>query len=228
MKSSTSRYVTSLGDEGEFESGSHGRVLKNLLGIVSKREMDRVENEALERTDNYYSRHITTETVFTVELIHEMHFHFLGTIYAWAGRERTVDMSKDGFPFPPAIFLKTALSDFEQNHLRRLTPLRPAPIADIAKIIAEVHAEFLIIHPFRDGNGRIARLLAKLMALQASEAPPYYGFSGKGSKVQNRRYLKAVFEGYKENYQPLTDFFAEALKRGREMWFAGVTRRTGR
>ena len=29
--------------EAQFEPGSHGRVLKNLLGIKSKREMDQVE-----------------------------------------------------------------------------------------------------------------------------------------------------------------------------------------
>ena len=42
-----SRYKTALGEEGEFESGSRGRVLKNLLAIKSKREMDRVEDDAL-------------------------------------------------------------------------------------------------------------------------------------------------------------------------------------
>jgi cell filamentation protein len=33
--------------------------------------------------------------------------------------------------------------------------------------IARVHAELLFIHPFREGNGRTARLLANLMAAKA-------------------------------------------------------------
>ena len=37
------RYAIKGLDEAEFEPGSGGRVLKNLLGIKSKREMDRVE-----------------------------------------------------------------------------------------------------------------------------------------------------------------------------------------
>ncbi len=31
----------------------------------------------------------------------------------------------------------------------------------------EVHEELVLIHPFREGNGRVARLLSTLMAFQA-------------------------------------------------------------
>ena len=31
--------------------------------------------------------------------------------------------------------------------------------------------ELILIHPFREGNGRIARLLADLMAMQADKKP---------------------------------------------------------
>ncbi len=39
----TGRYDVSKLPEAQFEPGSHGRVLRNLLGIKRKREMDRVE-----------------------------------------------------------------------------------------------------------------------------------------------------------------------------------------
>ena len=35
---------------------------------------------------------------------------------------------------------------------------------ELIKDIAKVHAELLFIHPFREGNGRTARILANLMA----------------------------------------------------------------
>jgi len=38
-----SRYDTSALEEVQFQPGSRERVLKNLLGIKSKRQMDRVE-----------------------------------------------------------------------------------------------------------------------------------------------------------------------------------------
>ena len=38
--------------------------------------------------------------------------------------------------------------------------------------VAKVHAELLFIHPFREGNGRTARLLASLMAAKAGYKLP--------------------------------------------------------
>ncbi len=223
-----SRYKTALGEEGEFEPGSRDRVLKNLLGITSKREMNRVEDEALFKAEKHFERAVTSEAVITVDLILEIHRQFLGGIYSWGGKLREVNISKGSYPFPPSKHLRNALEHFEQETLRRLTPLHPEPTQNIPEAIAEVHAEFLAIHPFREGNGRVARVIARLMALQASKPPPYYGFTGKGSKTQNKRYLSAVFEGYKQNYRALTDFFADALERGAKRWDKDLMRKTGR
>ncbi len=44
----TGRYAAA-GPEAEFEPGSRGRVLRNLVGIRSVREMERRETEALFR-----------------------------------------------------------------------------------------------------------------------------------------------------------------------------------
>jgi cell filamentation protein len=39
--------------------------------------------------------------------------------------------------------------------------------ARLVRALAWTHAEFILIHPFREGNGRLARLLNTMMALQA-------------------------------------------------------------
>lgn len=44
------RYDISTLIEDQYEPGSHGRVLKNLLGITSKREMSRMETRELFNT----------------------------------------------------------------------------------------------------------------------------------------------------------------------------------
>jgi hypothetical protein len=46
MASRSRRYTTPQGAEAEFEPGSQGRVLRNLCGIIRKREMDKAEYEA--------------------------------------------------------------------------------------------------------------------------------------------------------------------------------------
>jgi len=54
------------------------------------------------------------------------------------------------------------MHEFERAALKQLPDLyedRDALIRDVA----HVHGELLFIHPFREGNGRMARLLADMM-----------------------------------------------------------------
>jgi cell filamentation protein len=66
--------------------------------------------------------------------------------------------------------------ELEKGPLHQYTPCRVTAMDEIVRAIAIVHTELLLIHPFRDGNGRTARLLAILMALQAGLPP--LNFSG--------------------------------------------------
>ena len=145
-----------------------------------------------------------------------MHRDWLGKIYPWAGEFRSVELQKGGFRWPPANRVTANMTTFENDCLHRNTPCRPGTLEAAATRIAEVHAELLLIHPFREGNGRVARWLADLMSLQAGFPVPSYRLSGRDSKTRQERYLNAVKAGYLQNYEPLRSFFVEALTRGRE------------
>ena len=126
---------------------------------------------------------------------------------------RTVEMSKGGFQWPPALRVSSNMEVLEKGLLNDYTPCRLAPLLEVAQQIAEVHAELLLIHPFRDGNGRLARWLAGLMAQQAGYPSPMMRFSGRNSLVERERYLNAVQQGYLQNYDALTDFFRKTIER---------------
>ena len=53
------------------------------------------------------------------------------------------------------------MSLLEADALKRCTPCRFQNTDEIAHALAEVHLELVLIHPFRDGNGRIARATAQ-------------------------------------------------------------------
>ncbi len=57
--------------------------------------------------------------------------------------------------------------EFEDGPLKRHTPCRSGSIEHLATALAEVHVELVLIHPFREGNGRVARIVSVLMGLQA-------------------------------------------------------------
>jgi len=196
--------------EAQFEPGSQGRVLKNLLGIKSKREMDQVEAEeqfrALEESIRIYDQ----DHRFTAADVRRIHKIWLGPIYVWAGQYRRVNLSKGDFPFAAANQISKLMVEFEEGPLREYTPCRFTLIGEIARAIAVVHAELLLIHPFREGNGRAARLLAILMALQAGLPPLDFG-SIKGGKRQE--YFAAVQAGLDRDYKPMEKVFSAVIRR---------------
>jgi cell filamentation protein len=211
MNRDPSRY-RDTGIEGEWQPGSRKRVLRNRLNIRLKTEMDRAEADALEVVEQRYLGIITDETVFATELICQMHRDWLGEIYEWAGRYRTVEMQKGSFRWPPAFRVPQNMAWLEDEFLKKVTPCKSAALKTVAGQVAAVHAELLLVHPFREGNGRLARWLADLMFLQAGYPMPLYNFSGKGSGVRKKAYLDAVVAGYAQNYELLIAFFRECVE----------------
>jgi cell filamentation protein len=206
------RYQTPIGAEVEMQPGSHGRVLRNRLGITRKTEMDRTEYLALVAVQQRYLLRISASTRFDIALICRMHRDWLCDIYEWAGEYRTVEVSKGNMTWPPAMRVPQNMERFSREVLGRYTPRQATSLREICHALAVVHAEFLLIHPFRVGNGRMARWLADLMAAQAGLPLPVYRFAGHGSQAVRARYLEAVRHGYLQRYKPLEDFFTEALR----------------
>jgi len=101
---------------------------------------------------------------------------------------------------------------FSRTTLAKYTPCRPQELHELCYVLAVVHAELLFIHPFREGNGRLARWLADLMAAQAGLPLPVYRFTGRGSQAVRKRYIDAVYQGYLSRYDLLVDFFEDALR----------------
>jgi len=211
MKKNPSRYW-STGIEGEWQPGSDKRVLRNLKAITRKTEMDQAEADALLAVQEQYLNQITAKTRFTANLVCRMHKDWLGSIYPWAGQYRTVEMQKGNFRWPPAFRVAQNMAALEKDFLKKDTPCRPGKLTEVALRVAGIHAELLLVHPFREGNGRLARWLSDLMFLQAGYPLPLYSFSGRGSVKRKSSYLNAVIKGYSQEIQPLADFFRECVE----------------
>jgi cell filamentation protein len=99
---------------------------------------------------------------------------------------------------------------FEKDILKIYTPCRSGNIEEIVRALAVVHTELVLIHPFREGNGRVARMLATLMSLQAGL--PALDFSGiRGQKRQE--YFAAVQAGMKGDYRSMERIFISVIRR---------------
>lgn len=159
------RYSTSHLFEDQYEPGSNGLVLRNKLGIIDPEEMGIAETAALWRVQEKLIEETAVDQSFTANDIREMHRQWLAGIFPWAGMYRQVNISKGGFQFAMAHAIPTLMDAFERDQLQNYTPCVYENIDYVAQALAEVHVELMLIHPFREGNGRIGRLLATLMAL---------------------------------------------------------------
>ena len=204
------RYDVSKLVEAQFEPGSRGRVLRNLLGIKPKREMDQVEARELRRALEELIRTYDQQHRFTEADIRKIHKIWLAPIYAWAGQYRNVNLAKGEFPFAAAREVPRLMGEFEKGPLHQFTPCRLPSREEVVRAIAVVHTELMLIHPFREGNGRVGRVLAILMALQAGVPPLDFG-SITGRKRQE--YFAAVRAGMDRNYEPMEKIFSDVIRR---------------
>ena len=143
--------------------GSQGEVLPNLLGLQSLEEIELLEFEGFLRAEIIFTENLNKTTKFTVEYILGLHKSALEHLYKFAGKLRSVNLSRGGFTFPSAKFLSGSMSEFEKEVLLSL-PGSYNNTDELIRDIAVTHGELLFIHPFREGNGRTARILANLMA----------------------------------------------------------------
>ena len=91
------------------------------------------------------------------------------------------------FMFAAAAQVPKLMREFEREPLREYTPCRYDNAREQATALAVVHAELILIHPFREGKGSCSRLLAILMGLQAGlPALDFGGIRGRKKTTSGR------------------------------------------
>lgn len=123
-------------------------VLENKLGITSAPELAEAEEriskkKAVELFENGTLDRLEPGKVSSLKSIHK---YIFGDIYPFAGEIRTVNIAKGNFRFAPVMYLESSLENIEKM-----------PQSTFDEII-EKYVEMNIAHPFREGNGRSARI----------------------------------------------------------------------
>jgi fido (protein-threonine AMPylation protein) len=81
-----------------------------------------------------------------------MHERWLVGIYDWAGRYRSVNMQKDGFPFAAATRIEPLMALLEADALKRCTPCRFQNTDEIAHAGTERTNYFAAVQAGIDRN----------------------------------------------------------------------------
>lgn len=201
MPSSSDKYEA---DDPDFDE-EHG-VLCNKLGILDEAELEHVENEALIEAYDHAALEYTETHRFAEQDVCLLHKLFLGSIYEWAGTYRRVDISSQDIRWCHAKFIPKQMAEFG-HLLENLTPFSPdLSREEVFQRLAKIHAELIVIHPFRDGNGRVTRLLCNLLLMQSGRAPIQLGnFDDQLVRLEYFAAVRAAWE--RVDYIPLIVLF---------------------
>jgi len=195
--------------EGQYEKDSGEKVLANKLGITTSDEMDEAELFLLEQLYQSVFEEKFPEGQLSVAMLKRWHRRWLGNLYEWAGQERSVNISKGGFMFAPSAQLPKLLNEFDTKYLAQYTPCSGMDEEQLIAAIAITHVELILIHPFREGNGRLSRLIADVMVVQGGYKPLDYQ-SWEQNKTQ---YISAIHAGVSMDYEPMKHWVKKALRK---------------
>ena len=126
----------------------------------------------------------------TWECLRKIHCVIFGGLFSFAGKIRTVNISKGGFRFANSLFLEKILPVISEM-----------PQKSFADILAK-YTEMNIAHPFREGNGRATRLW--LDAILEREMNTRIDWR----KIPREKYMSAM------NRSPVNTLELETLLRG--------------
>jgi cell filamentation protein len=139
------------------------------------------------------------------------HRDWLDAVYEWAGEFRSVNLQKGKFMFAAANQIPRLMAEYEDKYLAVYTPCEGFDENQLVGAVAVCHVELIIIHPFREGNGRLSRVLATIMALQAGM--PLLNFTYLAEHQDE--YIAAIHHGHAGNYAPMKRVFSEVLQASR-------------
>lgn len=161
-------------------------ILKNKFDIQDKKELENLER----RISNKNAVHILkTDNSFKCSLsyLQQIHKKLFQEIYPWAGEIRTVNIGKGNiFCLVENI---ASYSEFVFYSANSVLKNKPKNLYEKITSIANVLRDLNALHPFREGNGRSARLF---MIEFAKELNIQLDFS----KLDPKTYLEASIKSF--------------------------------
>lgn len=128
-------------------------VLENKLGITDSAELARQEEKISKKkaAELFEKGILDSLDAGTFKALSKIHKYLFDEIYYFAGEIRNVNIAKGNFRFAPVMYLKQAIEHVDSM-----------PQSNYEEII-EKYVEMNVVHPFREGNGRSARIWLDLI-----------------------------------------------------------------
>ncbi len=167
-------------------------------GITTRRELSVVEARNVLRATIRYLAGVPSadDAPFDFHWLLKLHREMFGDVWAWAGQPRKCDLNI-GVPW---YEVEPRLYDVTRN----LPYWADLPAVEQA---ARLHHGAVHVHPFLNGNGRWARMLANVWLRRCGSRPTEWPEQtiGEGTSVVRGEYLEAIKAADAHDLQPLIE-----------------------
>jgi len=181
-------------------------VLINLLDIRDAAVLAEAEAEfTAVRFRTYKSSRISIAD-FTLEHLKQLHYHLFQDIYEWAGQLRDVDISKGG-----TRFCTWSRIEPEANKLFDVIPTleHERTVEALISKVADLFCEVNLLHPFREGNGRVQRFFFEEMLFTL-------GYEISWPRIPQKDWIDANIAGVNLDLSLLEAIFAQSISSNNE------------
>ncbi|PIP82163.1 MAG: cell filamentation protein Fic [Elusimicrobia bacterium CG_4_9_14_3_um_filter_62_55] len=175
--------------------------------IVTYRDLCAVEAEnILAAADKHLSRRKNQDGAWLDEpFLRKLHADMFGRVWRWAGEYRQTELNIGVAPHKVAEEIGRLLGDLRYWHAN------PAGMPVLERAV-RLHHRLSWIHPFRNGNGRHARMAADVyLHSQKHPLPEWPGDDLTVTTETRKRYLQALRAADQEDFGPLLAFSLSLL-----------------
>lgn len=195
------------------------KYLDSVFGIFPRSKVIPLERKGVKKALEYIIKLSQHRSHITSQVIRDVHKEGFGFIFPdWAGKYRTIDVTVGEYE-PPHYSripeLTQNLCDDLSERLRHLPSSEQEEhfLAEVISLLAWFQHRFVWIHPFKDYNGRVARILTNLLLLNLGF--PILEIKADTGK-DREAYVMAMKSADQHDYTKLEHLIAEALKEGME------------
>jgi Fic-DOC domain mobile mystery protein B len=166
--------------------------------ITYRRELNEAE-QANVAAGAAWARRQRRLDILTDAFVKKLHRRMFGAVWDWAGEYRRTERNIGIDPIRIPVEVRMVLDD-----VRYWIENRTYPPDEIA---VRLHHHLTVIHPFPNGNGRLARLMADLLAVRLGREPFTWGRVSLTDAGETRaRYIAALRVADKHDIGPLLEF----------------------
>lgn len=178
-------------------------VLRNKAEITNANELDAYEGElstlrSIEIIENPASGK------FDLAHLQNIHLALFQDVYDWAGKIRTVDISRGNSRFANVRFIESAANDIF-NKLAQENRLKGLDANALSKRLAHYLSEINALHPFREGNGRAQRIFISQLSEEA-------GYKLDYSDLEQEQIYRAMELAFNGDESILANLILERLE----------------